>query len=59
MWANLLWALFSPAFERLLNEIWQAYESSKTEKRINQAFKLAQEQKNTEALSSEIGKLIK
>jgi hypothetical protein len=62
MLQTILWAIFSPAFEKVLNEIWQEYKkhkSKETEQKINAAFKTAREQKDTKPLAEEIGKLIK
>lgn len=59
---KILMALFSPEFERVLIEIWDAqkkYKSDKTSVAIDQAIENAEKNQDTEDLSKELGKLIK
>lgn len=59
---QILYALFSPDFQRVLIEIWDQQKSFQKESenvRLDQAFEQSQKEKNTESLQNEIGKLIK
>jgi len=59
---QILSALFSPDFQRVLIEIWNQQKTFQKESKnvnVDQAFDLASKDKNTTALQNEIGKLIK
>ena len=59
---QILSALFSPDFQRVLIEIWNQQKTFQKESKnvnVDQAFDLASKDKDTTALQNEIGKLIK
>lgn len=59
---KLISALVSPDFTRIFFEIWSEFKKQQKQQAslaVDKGFEQAEKQKDTEALASEIGKLIK